>query len=239
MPNKLSAEGDKIVSAIRIDIEKLRSDFLQIIEQKDRQISSMNSEVQLLRKEVLKLREEVDDSEAYERRDTLVLSGSEVPVCTNGELVSNICCDLVRDKLRIQLNPTDISTSHRIGKKPASQTPDRRNIIMKLCRRDLKSSLLDACRSNKPSNFYVNESLTPVRSKVMYALRKMKKETGSRVSGTSTRDGRVFAWVKHAPGSPPGSRDVKVPVNSLPALQEFSLKYMAKDASYFIDVSSF
>ena len=110
---------------------------------------------------------------------------------------------------------------------------------MKLCRRDLKSSLLDACRSNKPSNFFVNESLTPVRSKVMYALRKMKRTPDSRVTGTSTRDGRVFAWVKHAPGSSPGSRDIKVPVNSLPSLQEFSLKYMAKDASEFIDIASF
>ena len=73
----------------------------------------------------------------------------------------------------------------------------------------------------------------------MYALRKMKRTPDSRVTGTSTRDGRVFAWVKHAPGSSPGSRDIKVPVNSLPSLQEFSLKYMAKDASEFIDIASF
>ena len=171
---------------------------------------------------------------AYERRDTLFISGKTLPVVENGEITSYICSQLMKEKLKINLNPADISISHRIGRKPASQAEDRRNIILKLCKRDVKHTLLSACRKTKPRDFYLNESLTPVRGKIMYALRRMKRESNGRVTGVSSFDGRVVAWVKNAAGSSPGSRDLKISVNNMRSLQDFSRHYMDRDASNFI-----
>ena len=62
--------------------------------------------------------------------------------------------------LKINVSSTDISTAHRVDKKTSNQQVDKRNIIMKLCRRGLKGDVLRACRQLKP-DFYINESLTP------------------------------------------------------------------------------
>ena len=235
----LSSEGDKIVSRIEAKIESMRQDFFAILAKKDEEIATLKESVQELRAVVSKLRNEVDEGEAYERRDTLILSGDDLPPCETGEVTANICCDLIKEKIKVNLIPSDISISHRIGKKPVSQGPDRRSIMVKLCRRDVKTSLLDACRNLKPRNFYINESLTVTRSRIMFVLRKMKREKDSRVTGAFSRDGRVFAWAKHSPGSPPGSKNIKIQVNTMTALEDFSLQYMKKNLSYYLDNTSF
>ena len=234
-----SSEGERIISRIEAKIDGMKQELLAEIHMKDVEIGELKEQVKKLQCEVTSLKNDVDDSEAYERRDTLILSGSDLPAVQVGELTTNVCCDIVKKKLNFNMNTTDISISHRIGKKPSAQGPDRRSLMVKLCRRDIKTTLLSACRDQKPTGFYINESLTVVRSKIMYVLRRMKKEENSRVTGAFSRDGRVFAWIKHAPGSPPGSRNIKVPVNTVAALQEFSTQYMGKDVSNYADVTTF
>ena len=235
---KMSAEIEKIVKAVNEKIESLRNVFMDLIKKKDEEIGDLKSRVSTLEKQVESLRENLDDSEAYERRDTLIISGSSIPAVRTGENTTNICSEILKDKLRVTVHPNDISTSHRIGRKPVAQIPDKRSIILKLCRRDVKYSLLQACKQQKPENLFLNESLTPIRSKIMFALRKMKRIENSRVTGCGSREGKVFAWIKHAPGSSPGSRDIKVPVNTFSALKEFTRKYMNEDASKFVDINS-
>ena len=65
-----------------------------------------------------------------------------------------LVCDLLKTGLRINVSSADISTVHRVGKKSINQQVDERNIIMKLCRRDLKGDVLRACRQLKP-DFYI------------------------------------------------------------------------------------
>ena len=65
----------------------------------------------------------------------------------------------------------------------------------------------------------------------------MKREENSRVTGCGSREGKVFAWIKHAPGSSPGSQNIKVMLNSLTALSEFCKKYMGKDLENYIDLN--
>ena len=109
--------------------------------------------------------------------------------------------------------PADISRSHRLGKRPINQVNDKRNIIVKLCRRDMKRDILSACRNMKP-NMYVNESLTPVRNTIMYVLRQAKRKRHSRVVGCTSIGGRVFAWVKPDGDTQQNSRHRKVQVNT-------------------------
>ena len=107
------------------------------------------------------MEEKIDDADAYERSDTIILSGNDVPSATQGEIVSDIVCDLVRKRLKLEMDVTDISAAHRLGPKPRSQGPDHKKIIVKLCRRERKYDLITACKQTKPPNLFINENLTP------------------------------------------------------------------------------
>ena len=143
---------------------------------------------------------------------------------TQGENCTAIVCDLLRDKLNLNVSNSDLSTCYRLGKQPITQKPDRRKIIVKLCRRDLKKDILSACKSIKP-NFYANEDLTQVKNSILFALRKIKREFPGSVKGAGSRDGRVYVQCKN---SPPGSRDKKIHVNSYEHLSQFCHEYTGK-----------
>ena len=213
----ISEDGKRIVAAIREDFEKLKKEFIERMQEKNTQIETLNKEVTFLKEKVNKLEEKIDDAEAYERRDVLVMSGEAIPPVEAGESTTDIVCELMKNKLNLVIKSGDISTSHRVGKKPSNQKVDRRNIIIKLCRRDIKGDILAACRNIKP-NFYVNESLTPVRSSILYVLRQAKKKR-NRLVGCSSMGGRVFAWVTQSDGQ--GDRNVRIPVNTHLELMSF------------------
>ena len=237
MEVSLSNESKVIIASIRQDLDAMRSEFSDLknlMESKNEEISVLKNKVFSLEDEISTLKEDLDGADQYERKDTVIFSGSDLPTVANGEIVSNIVCDLVREKLQINILANDISTSHRIGKKPNTQVDDKRNIIVKLCRRDVKNQILSGCRRQKPANMYINESLTPLRSKILYVLRKMKRETNSRITGTGSNDGKVFIWVKHQSGSPEGSRDAKILVNTRVKLEEISQNLMRKPLSAYI-----
>ena len=143
------------------------------------------------------LEERHDDAGDYERRDTLLIAGDGVPHVTAGENCNVLVWSMIKEKLKINISPNDISTSHRTGPKPRSpRVEDKRNIIVKLCRRDFKCELLSACRKRKP-NIYINESLTPTRSAILYALRKAQRMSSGVVAGCNSENGRVYAYVKN------------------------------------------
>ena len=151
-----------------------------------------------------------------------------------GENCSTIVCNLLREKLNLNVSNGDLSTCHRLGKRPITQKPDRRKIIVKLCRRDLKKDILSACKSIKP-NFYANEDLTPVKNSILFALRKIKREFPGSVKGAGSRDGRVYVYVQ-CENSPPGTRDKKINVNSYEHLSQFCLDYTGKSFLDFFGV---
>ena len=149
---------------------------------------------------------------------------------TEGENTTEIACNLIKNKLKINLIPTDISTSHRLGRKPQdAQRPDKRKLILKLCRRDLKKDLLYASKSIKP-DIYVNESLTPQRNTILYVLRQMKRLHPTIMKGSTTIDGRVFAWISTGNGD--ATR--RILVNSREKLGELSRNYLDKPVEDFI-----
>ena len=174
-----------------------------------------------MRARVSRLEERVEDAEAYERKDTLVITGKNIPPAIPGQNDVNIVCDMFRTGLKLNVSPTDVSTAHRIGVKSVNRHLDTGKIILKLCRRDLKGDILNACRQIKPKDIYINESLTPTRNKIMYILRSAKKKRHPRLAGCSSFGGRVFAWVKPAPGEQQDQRPKKVPVNTRAELEAF------------------
>ena len=243
----LSPEGKNIFSAIKAEMEKLRDDFANQMRLKDEEVTTLKEEVCSLRstvQEVTTLKEEVsylrgrvealtekiDDGDAYERRDTLLISGDGLPPVAEGEDTSAIARDLIKEKLKINLQTNDISTSHRLGRKPASQGPDKRKIVLKLCRRDLKKDILFASKSLRP-NIYVNESLSPTRNTILFTLRKMRRLHPSVIKGSCSLDGRVFAWLAPDPNS---DRSVKVLVNNREKLRDLAVNNLGKTLEDFI-----
>ena len=94
-------------------------------------IAVKDTEIKDLRQRVEVLEEQVDTNSAYERRDALIISGN-IPAATINENFNNIVTILLKNGVKLRLRPDDISTAHRIGKKPISHAPDKRSIIFKL-----------------------------------------------------------------------------------------------------------
>jgi len=209
LPAKLP-ENTPIVDTSHLN-EESKLLFDCIIKYFDAKLSIQQQELLDTRKEVQELRDKVeklegliDDNDAYERRDTLVMSG-DIPSSTAGENCKEIIIDQLKQKLNINVAATDISVAHRLGSKPNTQQQDKRSLIFKLCRRDIKSDILDSCRRVRPNRFYINESLTPLRSSIMFVLRKAKQRFPNKIGGCRTHNGSVQVYIPE-PGSTEGDR---------------------------------
>ena len=159
---------------LKIEIVALRA----VIADRDESINDLKSEVDFMRSRVSKLENLIDDEDAYIRRESLILSGSAVPPRQNGEISSNVARQVIKDKLKIIVQPNEISVCHRLGPKPMNQAANTRPLTVRFCRRDTKRSILLAKRDNSDvhSTLFTNESLTPKRWPIMYSMRLIKKK---------------------------------------------------------------
>ena len=156
----------------------------------------------------------IDDEDAYVTRESLILSGTSVPPAANGEIYANVASQVLKDKMEFEIN---ISVFHRLGLKPQNQAADKRPLVMRFCRRDLKRQILFTKLDNNNPNdtLYTNESLTKKRREIMYALRIMSNFHRDIVTGCSLwKEG-----VKHAQeGLHRCPTPVPGPVNTLSTL---------------------
>ena len=213
--SKLSAESRELYSCITAYFESL-------VKEKDQRISKLEKEVLELRERVQILDNELDDNAAYIRRETLVMSGG-VPPAAAGENCKATVIELLKQQVKLNIDPADISVAHRVGTK-VKQGPDRRNIIFKLCRRELKYDILSACRQQRP-NYYVNESLTPTRNKVLYVLRQAKKKWPQKIRNLRTSDGSISVYFLPPAASSqerlPFSQMRRITINTRRQLEDF------------------
>ena len=195
-----------------------------------RKVESMEIKIKTLEQTVESLSSKIDSNEQYERRDTLIMSGSISPV-NNDENCTNIVRQLMQERNFI-LNPSDISTAHRIGKKPPPNHEDRRNIIFKLTRRDLKQEIINACKQRDPK-IYINESLTPTRNAISFVLRKLKRQNRDSMGGVKSFDGNVYVWMPIDDGATE-KKFRRVTVNTKIQLDDFLHKYFKVNSDQFI-----
>ena len=231
----LSHDAKTIIAYVQFEFDKMKTELTDTVNSKNLEIENLKSEVASLQNQVLKLENLVDESDAYERRDTLIFSGPAIPLVSQTENCSNLIQKLAKDELNCIVSPTDISTAHRLGKKPISQRPDRRSIIVKFCRRDVKHQLY-AARKNQPrdAQVYVNESLTPARQEIFHTLRKIRKSNPGLLNGVSTFDGNVYAYTKNETTNP-GQRDRRHRINSSNMLKMFCDEFLKRPLRTFLD----
>ena len=206
--------------------------FNNIKSASDEKISKLETEVASLREQVSQYEENVnkslkkvqidlDNNDQYERRDTLILSGPNLPSSAQGENCKVIVQNLFREHLSLQVNPSDFSIAHRFGKKPLSG-PDKRGFIFKMCRRDLIPDIFKSCKTYAPP-FYVNLSLTPIRSKVLFFLRQCKRKYPEKIkSCRSDSSGNVVVFRANPNGSDSNSSIRRNIVNTVDDLKKFA-----------------
>ena len=190
-----------------------------------------------LKEEVSSLKGLIDDADCYERKDTVILSGSKVPQVVNGENCIENVRKIIKSELKLEISPNEISTAHRLGPKPNSQAADKRSFIVKLCRRDLKRELIIASKKQaSPIGLYVNESITPTRQSILYTLRQIKRSHPQVLSGCTSIEGRVYAFTKPAKpaASTRSSRDTRHLVNTREALQKFCNEVVKEPLERFL-----
>ena len=116
----LSEEGRLIAKIIERKFDTIETKLTEDLKNRDCEVNDLRSEVNQLRIKLGRMKEKIDDADAYERRDTIIISGNDVPSATHGEIVSDIVCGVVRDRLKLEMDVTDISAAHRLGPKPKS-----------------------------------------------------------------------------------------------------------------------
>ena len=229
--NDFTDEQQKLYEIFERRLEKTVDGLVQKLTAKDEMIDTLRAELGSLRRKVIDLENKVEDTEAYERRDTIVVSGSDLPLVTEGEDSSEIFTDLVKNKIGVTIVKTNISVAHRLGPKPTTQTPDKRNLIVKFCRREDKHDVMKAWKTVRPRNLFVNESLTRNRSTLMYGLRQAKKRFPDKVAGCGSFDGKVYVWLKPPNPDSPRARNTKTMVNTRDKFSELCENYFKCSAT--------
>lgn len=197
-------------------------------------INDMKINIDKMVQKFEQVEEMADTKQAQERRDTLILSGS-IPEAT----ASENCHAIVRQKLMeetgINISDEEISTAHRIGKKPEN-SPDKRSILFKVSGTEVKSRIMAACREKKP-RLYVNESLTPTRSTIMYVLRKAKREHSQAFGYCRAQDGNVYVFLPTTAQEGYGARQRyrRITVNTRTSLDNLLSKQISKTSGDYVN----
>ena len=157
----LSEENQILICYIQEEFlrmkQEIKEEFTTLFGAKLKEVDDLKTEVKTLTEKVSKLEDLIDDADQYERRDCLVLSGPALPTVSTGENCSTIVRNVIKNTCNINIPSHEISTAHRLGKKPFSQQPDRRNIIVKFCRRDTKDVYRSSKTQPRPSQLYVEK----------------------------------------------------------------------------------
>ena len=165
------------------------------MKENDEKIEQLEQKLCSLKQENRSLGRRIDDLENENHQNTIILSGDAVPPGTaTGKNCSNVVSNLMRDRLKIMLLADSILTAYRIGAKPANQSPDRRRIVAKLSHREQRRDILKACRMSKPPGLFINESLTPTCSELLFSIRQIKRQYPNRIAACGSLNGRIFAW---------------------------------------------
>ena len=216
---------------------EIKEDFqLKLIECNSK-VRSLENEISVLNGRMRQMEKLADDADAYQRRDILIFSGSAIPEVTNMENCTTLLQNLLRTKLNFNLSTNEINTVHRLGPKPKSQDPDKRSIILKLCRRDLKRDIIYASKNQdrgSTTKLFANESLTLPRQKIFKTLRNIKRDHPQLIKGVTSFEGRIYVYTASEAAVTGISKDKRHLVNDHDSLVKFCEEYVKKPVETFL-----
>jgi hypothetical protein len=234
--SELSEESRTIVeyltNLMTSKLELAVSEIVRKIEEKDVIIGQLESQVEVLKVEVSTLTERLEDVEAQSRSDSIIISGSALPECKAGENSFSVTANIIKNSLNYNLPPNMVGTAYRLGRKTLSQSPDKRNILVKLNNKDIRNDILRAARTVKPNNLFFSESLIPSRATIFRALRQSRVRYPDKIAAVGSSDGRVYIWLKLPDAN---ARNKKVYINSMSQLEHFCEKSLGVGAFELIN----
>ena len=191
---KLAPETKEIFTLLLTFFNSIQVEKDEKIKQFEEEISNMKRMQEEMKKsfeeKLTEIRQQQQDShDQDERRETLVITGKEMPEFQPGENLKHVLQNKLNESLQLNLNPLDLAYALRLGKKPAIG-PDRRGIIFRMSRPGMVGDIMKACRQFKPP-FFINTSLTPTRSKIFYALRQCKLKHSAKIHRVRNSGGNI------------------------------------------------
>ena len=146
-------------------------------------VQPLNDEINHLNEKLVEAELKTDDLEQYSRRHSLRISG--IPE-SEKENTDHLVCEFLHRELEIDIDPTEIDRSHRLGEKRPSVN---RPIAVRFVNYCLKEFIYSNRKYLRPG-LYINESLSKARSNLFYKARQMKRQ--KLINDRWTRDGNVF-----------------------------------------------
>lgn len=139
-------------------VKKEVGDVVQGLQNK---VASLESELQ----ESKQLVEDYKDRlEQYSRANSLRIFGVKE---NEGEDTNSVIMDIVKSKLKIDINIRDIDFTHRLGGKSGANNQRPRAIIVKFVNRHLRNKCLHNRSVLKHTNIVIKEDLTPKRAALL------------------------------------------------------------------------
>ncbi len=205
MTEKLNKRFDGFVKKfddINTNVMSLRAE----VQRKDAVIDQLKDENLQLKSTVQSLTSKLDESEAYQRRENLIISGLQCRMAdmaaattdalsesstTVTEKVINFCSNV----LQCQLTASDISVAHTLPTKAGSTQPPA--VIVRFVRRSVRDEVFASRRKLKTytnpagGKVYINEDLTALNRKILGILR--LKVRNHAINGAWSQSGRILA----------------------------------------------
>ena len=133
--------------------DRFKKKLLEMVELQDNRITALAKQNKNLIDRLDKLEEKLDAEDAYERKDSLIFSGTKIPIYDKNEDVLALLTDALKTHLNYIIAPNEISVLHRLQeRKNRNGQPDHRSIYVKFCRRSVCKDILEAARGAKCLN---------------------------------------------------------------------------------------
>ena len=184
-----------ILAEIRSDLKVLMK--IAVTEAIDEKLAELKADNERLTRENIALKKRVsaleaqmDASEQYSRRNSLRISG--IPETVNEDTDQVVLH--VAETVGVNILPSEIDRSHRLGKPGNRQT---RDILVKFTTYRARERFMKNRRNLKTSELkgvFVYEDLTKIRSKLLFEARKCAKT--KHLLGAWSSDGRILVKYK-------------------------------------------
>ena len=178
-------------------INKENKNLLAQLNKKEQEIKSLKDDNLSLTKKVQHLEDRLDSIETTRLRETVVISGRDVPAATPQEDNVTTVIKLLQDKAQLSVEKDEITQAIRTGKKSEGQQRPTEHLEVTFKNREAKLNVIRCIRRVQP-NIYVNEKLTPTRSTILYALRKAKKMKPEKIAAVTSMDGKPCIYFKNS-----------------------------------------
>ena len=162
---------------------------------RDVRLEKCEEENKILKRKLTDLESRLDDVENQNRDKNLIISGGTLTSLSDNNLSFSVI-QLFRQKIQYELSPDKIQAAYRVGVRSSVQSPDSRNLMLKLNDEGIKQDIISACRTVRPPDLYANDDLTPFRARLLYLLRRAKSKSNGKLVACGSSKGNVYAFIK-------------------------------------------